>query len=110
MGMNRGQHNKHEWHIARSTQFVPDLRRSIMNIFLGLVILLHLSFAQVQKSSLDFSQAVKDPETGALCVMQEVCIADLEALASQLPPGPCVQQDANCTCATDADCGGGSAK
>ena len=81
-----------------------------MNIFLGLVILLHLSFAQVQKSSLDFSQAVKDPETGALCVMQEVCIADLEALASQLPPGPCVQQDANCTCATDADCGGGSAK
>ncbi len=48
------------------------------------------AFGQVQKTNLDFSQATPDPETGALCVMQEVCIADVSALASLLPPGPCI--------------------
>ena len=59
---------------------------------------------------LDFSKAVKNPETGALCVMQEVCLPNLEALASQLPQGPCLPQGEDCNCAQDSDCGGGSAK
>jgi hypothetical protein len=42
---------------------------------------LSVSFAQVQRSTIDFSQAVQDPQTGQLCVMQQVCIADIEALS-----------------------------
>merc|ERR1711981_1101294 len=73
--------------------------------FLGLG--LNLVVASV---SLDFSKAKKNPETGALCVMQEVCIDDLAALASQLPAGPCLND--GCDCVEDSDCGpaGGTAR
>jgi hypothetical protein len=36
---------------------------------------------QTQKSVIDFSQAIPDPVTGQLCVMQQVCIADIEGLS-----------------------------
>ena len=43
------------------------------------------------KTTLDFSKAVPDPNTGELCVTQRVCIADPAALAKSLapPPEPC---------------------
>lgn len=65
-----------------------------------------LSFAsgQVQRSTIDFSQAVPDPVTGQLCVMQQVCIADVEALSRLLPAEPCLSE--GCTCTSDADCPG----
>ena len=72
--------------------------------------MVHSCFAQVQRIGLDFTNARKDPDTGALCIKQEVCINDLEALASQLPPGPCIPSDEGCNCVSDADCGGGSAR
>ena len=42
---------------------------------------LSFSVGQVQRSTIDFSQATQDPLTGQLCVMQQVCIADVEALS-----------------------------
>lgn len=66
------------------------------------------SLNQVQRNSIDFSQAVQDPKTGQLCVMQPVCISDPAALSRLLPSEPCLSE--GCTCSTDADCGGGDAK
>ena len=34
-----------------------------------------------QRSNLDFTNAYTDPDSGALCIKQEVCIPNLEALA-----------------------------
>ena len=59
------------------------------------VLFCSLSWAEIQKSSLDFSKATVNPETGGLCIMQEVCIDDLSALAKNLPPGPCIQNGEN---------------
>ena len=42
------------------------------------------SWAMMQKTSLDFSNA-KMNENGGLCIMQEICIDDLESLAGALP-------------------------
>ena len=60
------------------------------------------------KVTLDFSSAKEDPETGELCMMQEVCIGNLEALSSRLPQQECLNE--GCNCVSDADCGGGDAK
>jgi hypothetical protein len=48
-----------------------------------LAVLVYGVECQVDKSVLDFSKAIPDPQTGQLCVMQQVCIADLEALSRQ---------------------------
>jgi len=37
---------------------------------------------QTSKTALDFSKAVPDPQTGQLCVMQQVCIADLVTISA----------------------------
>ena len=52
-------------------------------LLLILAVLFYVGDCQVAKSVLDFSKAVPDPKTGQLCVMQQVCIADLEALSRQ---------------------------
>ena len=52
-------------------------------LLLILAVLFCVGDCQVAKSVLDFSKAVPDPKTGQLCVMQQVCIADLEALSRQ---------------------------
>jgi len=71
---------------------------------------------QLQKSTLDFSNAKINPETGGLCIMQEVCIDDLSSLAKNLPPGlgNCPQNspplDPSCECQSDDECGGGNAR
>ena len=84
---------------------------------------------QQPSTSLDFSQAVEDPYTGELCVMQRVCLANPAALADRLPREPCPDPNAGndvndgdgnendngdlapgCDCAADADCGGGDAR
>lgn len=65
---------------------------------------LSCSVGQVQRSTIDFSQATQDPLTGQLCVMQEVCIADVDALSRLLPAEPCLSE--GCTCTSDADCPG----
>ena len=41
---------------------------------------------------------------GQLCVMQEVCIADAEALSRLLPAEPCLAE--GCNCQSDGDCPG----
>ena len=41
---------------------------------------------------------------GQLCVMQEVCIADAEALSRLLPAEPCLAE--GCNCQSDSDCPG----
>jgi len=78
-------------------------------IFLIQVIWTYTSFAQ--RVNLDFSNARKD-ESGALCIKQEVCIPaeGLQALADELPPGPCIADPRGCNCESDEDCGGGSAR
>jgi len=70
-------------------------------IFL-LQVLFHACFAQ--RSNLDFTNAYTDPDSGALCIKQEVCIPNLEALAKNLPAGPCIPSDEGCNCLSDADC------
>ena len=77
---------------------------------IGILVILqcfsYSSWAMMQKTSLDFSNAKKN-ENGGLCIMQEICIDDLEALAGALPPQECVDpRGADCNCFTDADCGG----
>lgn len=76
---------------------------------LYVVIWTYTSFAQ--RVNLDFSNARKD-ESGALCIKQEVCIPaeGLQALADELPPGPCIADPRGCNCESDEDCGGGSAR
>jgi len=85
-----------------------------MNKFGSLIVLqclCYLSWAQMmQKSTLDFSNAKINPETGGLCIMQEVCIDDLASLAANLPPGPCEALAEGCECNSDEECGGGSAR
>ena len=49
--------------------------------FLIFASMLSVCAAQVQRSTIDFSNAVQDPQTGQLCVMQQVCIADVEGLS-----------------------------
>jgi len=62
--------------------------------------------SNVQKQTIDFSKAVPDPATGQLCVMQQVCIADVSALVKNLVPAePCLPD--GCNCQSDGDCGGG---
>ena len=64
-------------------------------------------------TNLDFSGAVPDPETGEVCVLQRVCLADPSALANRLAD-PCPEEadelpafPPGCNCETDGDCGGG---
>ena len=57
-----------------------------------------------QRSNLDFTNAYTDPDSGALCIKQEVCIPNLEALAKNLPAGPCIPSDEGCNCLSDSDC------
>ena len=66
--------------------------------------LVSLTKGQVAKSVIDFSKASPDPQTGQLCVMQQVCIADIEALSRLLPMEPCLSE--GCSCTSDADCVG----
>ena len=66
-----------------------------------------------QRSNLDFTNAYTDPDSGALCIKQEVCIPNLEALAKNLPAGPCIPSDEGCNCLSDGDCqlnGGSTAR
>ena len=68
------------------------------------------SWAMMQKTSLDFSNA-KMNENGGLCIMQEICIDDLESLAGALPKQECQPpQDPSCNCFGDEDCGGGNGR
>ena len=41
---------------------------------------------------------------GQLCVMQEICISDAEALSKLLPGEPCLPE--GCNCQADGDCPG----
>lgn len=56
-----------------------------------------------QQNTIDFSKAVPNAQ-GQLCVMQEVCISDAEALSKLLPAEPCLQE--GCNCQSDGDCPG----
>ena len=69
------------------------------------------SWAMMQKTSLDFSNA-KMNENGGLCIMQEICIDDLESLAGALPQQECANdpRGADCNCFSDEDCGGGNGR
>lgn len=69
-----------------------------------LILMISSASCQIQKSVIDFSNAVQDPKTGQLCVMQQVCIADIEALSRLLPSEPCLSE--GCSCTSDADCVG----
>ena len=104
--------NKRESHPALSPQLTDNFATMNFGILIlaPVVLFCSLSWAEIQKSSLDFSKATVNPETGGLCIMQEICIDDLSALAKNLPPGPCVQNDPDCNCVSDDECGGGSAK
>ena len=53
------------------------MKRFVLLIIGVTCLLFDLAEGQVSKSSLDFSKAIPDPQTGQLCVMQQVCIADL---------------------------------
>ena len=70
----------------------------------------------IVRTELDFSQAEVDAATGQLCVFQQVCLANPEALAKLLPQEPCPDMSDSgrfpdgCDCADDSDCGGGTAK
>ena len=86
-----------------SSQLTTD---SSMMKTLGFFILVIIH--ATQGVNLDFSTATINPDTGALCMMQEVCIDNLEALSSRLPQKPCLADD--CNCASDEECGGGTAK
>lgn len=57
----------------------------------------------VQQNVVDFSKAVPNAQ-GQLCVMQEICISDAEALSKLLPGEPCLPED--CNCQADGDCPG----
>jgi len=70
----------------------------------------------VSSASLDFTQASEDPQTGELCVLQRVCLANAAELAKRLPQEPCPDPNAGdelpafppgCNCNVDGDCGGG---
>jgi len=68
------------------------------------------SWAMMQKTSLDFSNA-KMNENGGLCIMQEICIDDLESLAGALPQQECADpRGADCDCDSDEECGGGNGR
>ena len=102
-----GAQNKRGWDPALSPQLSLNTRKmKTLVIFLALSSLINAQ--QLPKVTLDFSSATEDPETGALCMMQEVCIGNLEALSSRLPQQECLND--GCNCASDADCGGGDAK
>ena len=94
--------------VVRSSRRLVLLRHFIRRT-LYVVIWTYTSFAQ--RVNLDFSNARKD-ESGALCIKQEVCIPaeGLQALADELPPGPCIADPRGCNCESDEDCGGGSAR
>lgn len=102
----KGAKDKRESHPGLSPQSFVNCQEAMNSIGIFLAAFCSLSSAQV---NLDFSKGTLNPETGALCVMQEVCIPNLDALASQLPPGPCLA-DEGCNCSSDADCGGGSSR
>ena len=71
----------------------------------------YLSLAQMmQKTTLDFSNAKVNPETGGLCIMQEVCIDDVAALATASGVSCPQALDPGCDCQSDEECGGGSAR
>jgi len=57
----------------------------------------------VQQNVVDFSKAVPNAQ-GQLCVMQEICISDAEALSKLLPGEPCLPE--GCNCQADGDCPG----
>lgn len=44
---------------------------------------------QIQRFDIDFSQGDVDPVTGQICVLQQVCLSNEEALAKRLPQEPC---------------------
>jgi len=63
-----------------------------------------ITYAQgVQPNTIDFSKGVPNAQ-GQLCVMQQVCIADAEALSRLLPGEPCLPE--GCNCSLDSDCPG----
>jgi hypothetical protein len=62
-----------------------------------------------QRLDLNFANAQQDPNTGALCFLQQVCI-DPEATAKLLPSQCEPELPEGCDCAGDEDCGGGDAK
>jgi len=85
----------------------PD-RRFALKIFLSfcclVLVIAEITVAQeVQRNEIDFSAAVPNAQ-GQLCVMQEVCISDPEALSRLLPAEPCLQE--GCNCQLDSDCPG----
>ena len=90
----------------------PICRQSIKPLRIPSSVLFHAAcFAQ--RSNLDFTNAYTDPDSGALCIKQEVCIPNLEALAKNLPAGPCIPSDEGCNCLSDGDCqlnGGSTAR
>lgn len=98
--------NKRRWDPALSSQLTTNT--SMMKTLVLSIVLASLSSLIQGQVNLDFSTATINPETGALCMMQEVCIGNLEALQSRLPQTPCL--DEKCNCASDADCGGGTSK
>jgi len=72
---NRTNHSRNI--VAKHRQ---TLKRMWWSVTIFSVLLIHFVECQVQKSTIDFSNAIQDPQTGQLCVMQQVCIADLEGL------------------------------
>ena len=98
--------NKRRWDPALSSQLTTNT--SMMKTLVFGIVLASLSSLIQGQVNLDFSTATINPDTGALCMMQEVCIGNLEALQSRLPQTPCL--DEKCNCASDADCGGGTSK
>ncbi len=62
-----------------------------------------------KQEDLDFADAEEDPATGQLCITRRYCLANTDALASRLPPQPCVKQfSPGCNCDVDGDCTAGN--
>ena len=67
--------------VNRNTQKMKSSKICSSSSVLVFASFLAISAGQVQRSTIDFANAVQDPQTGQLCVMQQVCIADVEALS-----------------------------
>ena len=79
-----------------------------MEVLVAALMMNVLTVAVVGQVDIDFANAVPDPVTGKLCVTQQICIADAEALSRALPAKPCFDPNAmGCNCVSDDECGGG---
>ncbi len=68
----------------RQNKGIVKMKKFVFLIICVTSLLVDSAESQTSKTALDFSKAVPDPQTGQLCVMQQVCIADLVTISSSL--------------------------